>query len=94
MIVLAALVAGSAALFVLAPLLGWGSAPAFETTSPAADRHEELLARRREVLAAIKDLEMEHEVGKLTREDYERSRELLGRQAIEIYRQLDQDAPA
>lgn len=92
MIVLAALVAGCTALFVLSPILGWRTAPAFEDEADIARRaREELLQRRQELLAGIKDLEMEYEVGKLTRDDYERSRDELTRQAVEVYRQMDQD---
>lgn len=92
MIVLAALVAGCTALFVLSPLLGWRTAPAFEDEADAVRRaREELLARRQELLAGIKDLEMEYEVGKLTRSDYEASRDELTRQAVEVYRQMDRD---
>ncbi len=90
MIILSAFVAGCAALYVLAPLLGWQSAPAFpdEATLGRSSR-EELLRERREILAAIKDLEMEYEVGKLTREDYTRTREQMAQQALEIYRKMD-----
>lgn len=91
MILLAAVVAGGTALFVLSPLLGWGASEAFEpapaTTAAAADR----LARRQQLLAAIKDLDMEYEVGKLRRDDYEQIREQLSREAIEIYRGMDRD---
>ena len=92
MIILAALAAGCTALFVLSPLLGWRTAPAFEDEADAARRaREEILSRRQELLAGIKDLEMEYEVGKLTRSDYRKSRDELTRQAVEIYRQMDRD---
>lgn len=93
MIFLTALVAGAAALFVLAPLLGWRTAPAWEPEGPRAAT-DELLVRRQEILASIKDLEMEYAVGKLTREDYEEIRGRLSRQAVEIYRQMDGHAGA
>ena len=92
MIVLTAIVAGAAAFFVLSPLLGWGTSPAFETATPANTRDQELLRQRREVLAGIKDLEIEYEVGKLTKEDFEQTRERLSQQALEIYRQMDRHA--
>jgi hypothetical protein len=95
MIILTALVAGASILFVMAPLLGWGAVPAFETPAGgAARRREELLQRRQEILSSIKDLELEHAVGKLTREDYEQTREHLSHQAIQVYRELDEDAGA
>jgi hypothetical protein len=93
-ILLSALVAATAALYILAPLLGWGSTPAFETGAAFRGKREELLDRRREILAGIKDLDLEYEVGKLTPEDYEQIRESLSLQAIEIYRELDRHARA
>ncbi|HZI92821.1 MAG TPA: hypothetical protein VFE84_01145 [Patescibacteria group bacterium] len=92
MIILTGVVAAAAALFVLSPLLGWGGSPAFETTTPAGSREQELLRQRQETLASIKDLEMEYEVGKLTKEDFDQTRERLSQQAIEIYRQMDRHA--
>ena len=91
MILLAALVAGGTALFILSPLLGWGASEAFEPAPAATAASADRLARRQEVLAAIKDLDMEFEVGKLGREDYEQVREQLSREAIEIYRDMDRD---
>ena len=92
MILFSVLVAGAAALYILAPFLGWGSTPAFETGAASRGKREELLDRRREILAGIKDLDLEYEVGKLTREDYEQIREDLSRQAIEIYHEMDRHA--
>ncbi|HEY3176504.1 MAG TPA: hypothetical protein VGK94_12180 [Candidatus Polarisedimenticolia bacterium] len=89
MILLSGLVLAGATLYILAPLLGWGVSPAFETETAARGRQEELLARRRELLGGIKDLDLEFEVGKLTREDYDQIRERLSQQAVEIYRELD-----
>jgi len=95
MLVLAVLLTGLTALFVFAPLLGWGGdAPAFDDLSAAAGREEDALRRRQEILASIKDLELEYEVGKLTKEDYEQIRERLSGDAIDIYRQMDRDAKA
>ena len=95
MILLTAVVVSAAILFVLAPLLGWGVGErdaTFETSTPAATRQAELLHQRREILASIRDLDLEYEVGKLTREDFEQAREHLTRQAVEIYRQMDAHA--
>jgi len=92
MMILSAAVAGVAALFVLAPLLGWGAAPAFDPPAAAkAGLKEEMLRQRQEILVGIKDLDLEYEVGKLTKEDYEKTRERLAQQAVEIYRQMDKD---
>ena len=89
MIILTAVVVGAAILFILAPLLGWGAADAFDRSTGDASRRAELAAQRREILASLADLELEFEVGKLTREDFERTRERLTRQAVDIYRQMD-----
>lgn len=87
-----AAIIGGTTLWVLAPLLGWTSEE--EVLDAAAEEQEKLLAARRELLASIKDLEMEHQVGKLTREDYEETREKLTREAVEVLRRLDrQEAP-
>jgi len=91
---LSASVAGAVALFILSPLLGWGTAPAFDAAPPGSDRKRELLEQRQETLAALRDLQMEFEVGKLTREDYEQTRERLTLHAVEIYREMDKDGAA
>ena len=91
MIILSAVVAGLTAIFILSPLLGWGGSPAWQTRSTATDRHDELLTRRQTILGDLKDLEIEYEVGKLTKEDFEQTRERLSKQAIETYRELDKD---
>ncbi len=91
MVILAGLVVAATALFVLAPLLGFGSTPAFESEEArAAGAREALLLRRQEVLAGIKDLEMEFAMGKLTREDYQATRAALDAEAVEVYRRLDE----
>lgn len=91
MLFLSALVGGAAALFILGPLLGWGAAPAFDPEGEAEDARTGLLERRSQVLASIKDLEMEFAVGKLTLEDFEEAKAELSREAVEIYRRMEQD---
>lgn len=91
MILLSALVAAATVLFIIAPLLGWGVTPAFDLAG-SSSRRDELLRQRQEILAGLKDLDLEFEVGKLTREDFEQTRERLSSQAIEVYREMDQDA--
>ncbi len=88
-VVLAAAILGATTLWVLAPLLGWGGAAEEARRDVAAADREDMLARRREILAAIKDLEMEFHVGKLNREDFEETRERLAREAIEVLRKID-----
>ncbi len=90
MIALSALVVAGAALWVLAPLLGWGATDAFASSGEGLS---DTMQRRNETLKALKDLELEFEMGKLTREDYEQTRAQLSRQAVEIYKELDAQAP-
>ena len=90
MIFVTALVAAGTILYILAPLLGWGVTPAFDMAG-VGSRGDELLRQRQEILAGLKDLDLEYEVGKLTREDYELTRTRLSAQAIEIYREMDRD---
>lgn len=91
MLVLTAFVAGVVVLYIIAPLLGWSSLPAFDQQRATDERKDDLLRQRQEILAGIKDLDLEYEVGKLTREDYEKTRQTLTAQAVEIYRQMDRD---
>ncbi|MCB0122810.1 MAG: zinc ribbon domain-containing protein [Caldilineaceae bacterium] len=56
-------------------------------------RLTDLLARKDAALRAIKDLEFDHQVGKLADEDYQRLRERLNRQAIVLLQQLERFAP-
>ncbi len=93
MVIVAAIVIAGAALFVLSPLLGWGAHPAFETAASAQGAaRDELLRRRQEILAGIKDLDLEYELGKLTREDHHQARERLAAEAFALYRRLDEGA--
>jgi len=84
---ISAAILGATTFFVLAPILGWGRAA--EEDEPALLAREELLEARRQVLASIKDLEMEHRVGKLTAEDFEATRESLSHEAVSILKKLD-----
>ncbi|HRW03969.1 MAG TPA: zinc-ribbon domain-containing protein [Caldilineaceae bacterium] len=56
-------------------------------------RLTDLLARKDAALRAIKDLEFDHQVGKIADEDYQRLRERLNRQAIVLLQQLERFAP-
>jgi len=84
---LSAAVLAATTFWVLAPILGWGRDAAEEDASVTA--REELLESRRQILASIKDLEMEHQVGKLTAEDFEATREQLTKEAVTILRRID-----
>jgi hypothetical protein len=92
---LSAAIAGAVALYVLGPLLSWGGSVSPEDAgSGGSDRRRELMDRRQEALAGLKDLEMEYAVGKLTPEDYQQQREKLTREAVAIYREMDKDGAA
>lgn len=57
------------------------------------DRLTELLSRKDGVLTAIKDLEFDHQVGKLSDEDFPRFNFRLRQQAIGYLQQIDKLAP-
>jgi len=84
----AAAMLGATILWVLAPVFGWGD-PTGERHDLAAAERDDLLKERQEKLAAIKDLEMEFRIGKLTKDDFEETRERLAREAVEILKRID-----
>lgn len=87
---LIALVLSLAALaFVLWPLLKPGPAPVIVED----DRLTELLGRKDAVMAAIKELEFDYNVGKLSEEDYKLYDGRLRRQAMGLLQQIEQMAP-
>jgi len=93
-VALAAALLGLITVWVLGPLLGWGNADEARRTAAADDR-ENLLDRRRELLTAIKDLEMEFRIGKLSKEDFEESRERLAVETVDVLKRIDSGgAPA
>lgn len=83
------LIAAGAAGIVLWPLLS-RSAPDVPVED---DRLTELISRKDGVLIAIKDLEFDHQVGKLSDEDYQRFNFRLRQQAIGYLQQIDKLAP-
>jgi hypothetical protein len=85
---LSAALLGAATFWILAPLLGWSEESA--TGIPVNPENADLLATRQEILSAIKDLEMEFQVGKLTEEDFRLTREQLAREAVELFKRMDQ----
>src|SRR5579884_688981 len=83
--------------FVGYPLLRPSSPATAE--GPAAGQRDQLLAERENALAALKDLELEHSIGNLSRDDYDALRAAQRRKAVAILRELDEvrdavDAPA
>jgi hypothetical protein len=87
---LIALVLSLAALaYVVWPLLKPGPAPIMVED----DRLTELLARKDALLVAIKELEFDYQVGKLSEEDYQLLDQRLRRQAVGLLQQIEQVAP-
>lgn len=74
----------------LRTLLG-GAHEAHVNQSPAARRHADLLSQKDAVLKGLKDLEFEHEVGKLSDEDFRRLDHELRARAKRVLKQLDDD---
>ena len=86
---LALLVAAGAAAYVLWPLLS-RAAPDVPVED---DRLTDLLSRKDGALIAIKDLEFDRQVGKLSDEDYQRFNARLRQQAIGYLQQIDKLVP-
>ena len=75
--------------FVVWPLLKPGPAPVIVED----DRLTELLGRKDAVMMAIKELEFDYNVGKLSEEDYQLYDQRLRRQAVGLLQQIEQVAP-
>lgn len=88
-LILALLISFAALAFVLWPLLN-RHAPVLPIED---DRLTELVARKDNTLRALKDLEFDHQVGKLSEEDYARFYERLSRQAVALMGQLEKITP-
>lgn len=85
------------ALIIAAAALGFVVWPLVSRETPMLpvedSRWVELLTRKDNALRAIKDLEFDHQVGKIGNEDYQRLRERLNRQAIGLIQQLERLTP-
>lgn len=88
-LLLALLLSLAALAYVLWPLLAQ-QPPALLVED---DRFMELLARKDSTLRALKDLEFDHQVGKLSEEDYARFYERLSRQAVALIGQIEKVTP-
>ena len=74
------------AIFVAAPLFGVPE-PTLTVEAPSElDRWER---QKRQALAAIKETELDHQMGKLSDEDFARMRERFERQALEALAALE-----
>ena len=74
------------AVFVAAPLFGVPEAMAAREVPSERDRWER---QKRQALAAIKETELDHQMGKLSDEDFGRMRERFERQALDALAALE-----
>lgn len=74
------------AVFVAAPLFGAPEVVAVAATPSDLERWER---QKRQALAAIKETELDHQMGKLSDEDYGRMRARFEQQALEALAALD-----
>jgi hypothetical protein len=88
-ITIALLLSLAALAFVLWPLFSAKVKP-YHTEN---DELAELLVRKEGIMAAIKDLEFDHRVGKVSEEDFQRFDARLRRQAIIYMQQIEKIAP-
>lgn len=88
-VLLAALISLVAIYYTVSPLLQTGRA----TPLVEDDKLVELLGRKDAILQAIKDLEFDYHVGKMSQEDYQRLDQRLRRQAIGLIQQIERLAP-
>ena len=79
-------------LFVGYPFLRPRAHVADELDLPATGQREQLLAERENALAVLKDLELEHDIGNISREDYDALRLAQRHRAVAIMRELDEVA--
>ena len=88
-VIAAALISLLAVLYVVRPLTEPGRAPLVMED----DRLTLLLERKDSALTAIKELEFDYQVGKISDEDYQRFDQRLRRQAIGLLQQIEKLAP-
>jgi len=89
-LVLGALLAVAAVVFVARPLLREGPEETLEAPEP---RRLELAEQRDRALAALKELEFDHRTGKISDEDYRALVGVLRRDAAEALKALDRGTP-
>jgi len=88
-IIVAAAIGLAAALYAVWPMIQSGPAPIVIED----DRLTELIGRKDTVLVAIKDLEFDYHVGKVSEEDYQQFDRRLRQQAIGLFKQIEQITP-
>jgi hypothetical protein len=74
------------AIFVAAPLFG---APETTVAAGVPSERDRWERQKRQALAAIKETELDYEMGKLSDEDFARMRERVERQALEALAALE-----
>jgi hypothetical protein len=74
------------AVFVAAPLFG---APEMTAVAAPVSEREQWERQKRQALGAIKETELDHQMGKLSDEDFGRMRERFERQALEAMAALE-----
>jgi hypothetical protein len=89
-LVIAVVLSAGAIYFAVAPLLKPGKA----TLLVEDDKFTQLLGRKDATLQAIKELEFDYRVGKMSDEDFQRMDQRLRRQAIVLIQQVEKLAPA
>ena len=92
-LVLGALLAIAAVVFVARPLLRGGADEALETPDEAEQRRLALAEERDRALAALKELEFDHRTGKVSDDDYRVLVGELRRAAANALRALDPGTP-
>src|SRR2546430_15358065 len=75
--------------FVGYPLLRPAVREAAGSAAPAQEQREQLLGERENVLATLKDLELEHSIDNLSDGDYDALRAAQRHKAVALFRELD-----
>ncbi len=84
------LVAAGLFVFILQPIWEGAAIIGEEEIPLPVDDLDELYAKRDAIYEAIKELELDYQVGKLSEEDYKRFSARLKREAAEILRRIDE----
>lgn len=89
-IVFGLLVAAALFIFILQPIWEGRAVVGEEDIPLPVEDLDELYAKRDAIYEAIKELELDYQVGKLSEEDYKRFSARLKREAAEILRRIDE----
>lgn len=86
--IVAAVLAAAGLAFILAPLFRADAAEA-ERTSRRRSEREEFVSRREMLFATLRDLEDDHDTGKITAADFETQRDRLTAETAAVLERLD-----